>query len=390
MLPIARLSRDLGRSLRAGHPWVYRDALSLPAGLRPGDAIDLQDQRGKWLARGRYDESGPIGLRIWSLEPDEALDDNLLNRRVRSAAALRRAAGLPIHADAYRLIHGEADRMPGIICDIYRDRAILQLDAEGLSPLMPALEVAIRRQLPSLAGVALQAQREAGPERLLWLSGEAPAAPFLIQERGMQMEVDLEMGHKTGLYLDQRENRQRVGSLAAGRRVLNAFAYTGGFSLAAAMAGASSVCSIDQAAPAIEAARRNFVHNGLDPEASDYAFIAGDAFGFLEQAGPEFDLIILDPPSMAPSRASLDRALGAYRRLNTLALGRAAPGALLFSASCSSHVNAAALREVLAASARSAGRSLRIIEQRGPGPDHPVLPTFPEGDYLHAMLAFVD
>lgn len=390
MLPIARLGRDLSRTIRAGHPWVYRDALSLPAGLRPGDCLDLHDQRGKWLARGRYDESGPIGLRIWSLEPGEALDDDLLNRRVRAAAALRRAAGVAIHTDAYRLIHGEADRMPGVICDIYADRAILQLDAEGLGPLAPALEVAIRRQLPSLAGIALQMQREAGPERLHWLSGEAPDAPLLIQENGMRMEVELDLGHKTGLYLDQRENRRRVGSLAAGRRVLNAFAYTGGFSLAAALAGASSVCSIDQAAPAIEAARRNFAHNGLDPAASDYRFVAGDAFAFLEEAGPEFDLIILDPPSMAPSRASLDRALGAYRRLNTLALGRAAPGALLFSASCSSHVDGAALREVLAAAARSAGRSLRILEQRGAGPDHPVLPAFPEGDYLHALLAFVD
>ncbi len=425
--PVARLRRDLGRALRAGHPWVFADAISAPAGLPVGSVLDLHDQQGRWLGRGLYDPEHPIALRLWSRKPEERIDDQAIRRRLRAALALRRAVVDQTDTDAYRLVHGEADFLPGLICDRYADVAVLQIDSPALEPWLDAAARALVELLPELRQVAVRDRRrrsedgvsgdgdtddrrdreapvasldESGASSeasgsdetgsLRWRIGGPPATAVTVREHGMVMEVDLARGHKTGLYLDQRENRQRVRQLAAGRRVLNAFAYTGGFSLAAALGGAAAVTTIDRAEPAIDAARRNFEHNGIPPEAGAYRFISGDAFEFLAESQERFDLVIVDPPSMAPSRASRDRALGAYRRLQRDAVARTAAGGLILTASCSSHVGRADLSGLLADAARAAGRDLRILEQRGAGADHPTLPAWPEGDYLHAILAWVD
>ncbi|MCB0214989.1 MAG: class I SAM-dependent rRNA methyltransferase [Chloroflexi bacterium] len=386
-LPVVQLRRDLARALRAGHPWLFADALAAPMGLAAGSVVEVHDARGNWLARGIYDPDSPIAVRVWSLDRDEPLDASLLRRRLRGAAALRRSLLAPTDTDAYRLAHGEGDRLPGLICDIYADTAVIQLDSPALAPWLTAAAQAIGELLPGLARIALREARQPEPGGPRWLVGEAPAERLVVREHGMLLEADVEQGHKTGLYLDQRESRRRIRELAAGRRVLNTFAYTGAFSVAAALGGAASVTTLDQAAPAVEAARRNFALNGLDPDA--YRFIGGDAFAFLAEDAEHYDLVIVDPPSMAASRANLDRALSAYRRLNIDALHRCAPGALLLSASCSSHVSADQLRGILAEAGARAGRSLRILEARGAGPDHPTLPAFPEGDYLHAFLVHV-
>ncbi|MCE7939865.1 hypothetical protein DCC79_16535, partial [bacterium] len=222
------------------------------------------------------------------------------------------------------------------------------------------------------------------------LHGPALDGPIAIREHGLAFEVDVVRGHKTGFYLDQRENRRRVRDLAAGRRVLNVFAYTGGFSVAAAAGGARAVTTVDIAAPVLDAARRNFALNGLDPDAPHHRWHTGDAFAFLADCRDRYDLVVVDPPSMAPSRASLDRALAAYRQLNTLALACAAPGALVLTCSCSSHVTAEHLRDGVADAAAAARRNVRILERRGAGPDHPLQPGFPEGDYLQALLLYVE
>lgn len=203
----------------------------------------------------------------------------------------------------------------------------------------------------------------------------------------MAMEVDVLLGHKTGLYLDQRENRRLVRGLADGRRVLNLFAYTGGFSVAAAAGGARRVVSVDVGRPLAAAASRNFGLNAL-PE-SLHHFVVADAFAYLAEASERFDLIVIDPPSMAPSAAAVPGALRAYTRLNTLALGRAEPGALVLTCSCSSHVTQDHLLAVLRDAAAAARRTVRVVDVRGAGQDHPVVPGFPEGRYLHALLAHV-
>jgi 23S rRNA (cytosine1962-C5)-methyltransferase len=294
----------------------------------------------------------------------------------------------PAGTSAYRLLHGEGDALPGIVCDVYGDTAVFQLDTPAVAQLAEAAMAAVRACRPGLRRALRKGGRRAAAEGPVALWGELPARPLVIREHGLRLEADVLHGQKTGLYLDQRENRRRVGELAEGRAVLNAFAYSGGFSVAAAMGGAARTVSVDLAGPALEAARRNFALNALAVAGHD--FVQADAFEYLAAGGPDFDLVVLDPPSMASSAAAKPQALAAYRRLNELALGRLASGGLLVTASCSSHVSEDELVEAVAAAARHAGRTLRILERRGAGPDHPVHPAFPEGRYLKLLVLYVD
>lgn len=375
---IAVLRKPLEQAIRQGHPWVFDAALGLPPGLGTGASVDLHDSRGRFLARGLFDADSPIALRLWTRRPDEAIDAQLLRRRLRQAAALRRPLIDRATVDAWRLVHGEGDGLPGLVVDRYGDTAVIKADTTAVAGLLEPLAAALMDAHPELSRVV---ERQADGRLRAW-AGDLPAGPFSIREHGLVLEADLERGHKTGLYLDQRENRRRVGRLAAGRRVLNLFSYSGGFSVAAALGGAGQVCSVDIAAPALEAARRNFALSGLNPEDRAYSFVQGDCLDFLSGDQRPWDLIVLDPPSMAPSAAARPKALGQYRMLNQRCLERLSPGGILVSCSCSSHVGAADLRTLLAEAAAQAGRELRLFDLRGPGPDHPSLPGFPEGDYL--------
>ncbi len=378
--PVAVLRKDLATTIRQGHPWVFDGAVSVPAGMATGQVVDLHDGRGRFLARGLYDPQSPIALRLWTRDPLQPIDASLLRERVRQAAALRRATVDRAASDAWRLAHGEADGLPALVADRYGPVAVLRCDSPAVHGLRAAFAAALMAQWPDLKAVV---ERQADGQLLAW-EGSAPDGPLVVAEHGLRLEADLRLGHKTGLYLDQRENRRRVGRLAAGRRVLNLYSYTGGFSVAAALGGATRVDSVDVAAPALAAAGRNFALNGLPPDSSSYGFHAMDALDFLESERGPWDLIIADPPSMAPSAESRPRALAAYGRLARLCLERLAPGGILVSCSCSSHIAAAALRGVLAEAATQAGRPLRLFALHGAGPDHPVLPAFPEGDYLQA------
>ena len=378
--PVAVLRKDLATTIRQGHPWVFDGAVSVPAGMATGQVVDLHDGRGRFLARGLYDPQSPIALRLWTRDPLQPIDASLLRERVRQAAALRRATVDRAASDAWRLAHGEADGLPALVADRYGPVAVLRCDSPAVHGLRAAFAAALMAQWPDLKAVV---ERQADGQLLAW-EGSAPDGPLVVAEHGLRLEADLRLGHKTGLYLDQRENRRRVGRLAAGRRVLNLYSYTGGFSVAAALGGATRVDSVAVAAPALAAAGRNFALNGLPPDSSSYGFHAMDALDFLESERGPWGLIIADPPSMAPSAESRPRALAAYGRLARLCLERLAPGGILVSCSCSSHIAAAALRGVLAEAATQAGRPLRLFALHGAGPDHPVLPAFPEGDYLQA------
>jgi 23S rRNA (cytosine1962-C5)-methyltransferase len=387
------LAKDLARRIRVGHPWIYRQALRLPLKPPPrGALVDVVaggPGRDGFVARGFFDPDGPIAVRVLSIMPDTTVGPELVAARVARAASIRTAAAAAIDSDAVRLLHGEADRTPGLVLDRYRDLGAVRFDGAAARAFWQ----------PHLATIAAACAAAGFPLRRIWGRGEgrggpgapllgeerAPPAPIVIREGPAELEVDVVRGQKTGLFLDQRGNRRLVGALAASAEVLNLFAYTGGFSVAAALGGARRVTSVDLARPAIEAAARNLRRNGVPDFASELH--VEDAFAFLARAaatGRRWDLVICDPPSFAPSARAVPGALLAYRRLNRAAAQVVAPGGLLATASCSSHVALDAFRDAVADAV--AGRDARLLAVRGAGPDHPALPGFPEGQYLKFLL----
>lgn len=375
----------LARALELGHPWIYRD--HVPRGFSAPAGAWVEVTAGEARAYALWDPGSALALRVYSREriPDAAF----FRERVASALALREALGVLRATDAYRLLHGEGDGVPGVVVDRYGPHLVVSLDSPALEPLVPELAEAL---LAVVAPASLCLRRRgADPGRRLdCLHGALPPADLVVTEGGLRMRADLHAGQKTGLFLDQRDNRARIGALAAGRRVLNLFGYTGGFSLHAAAGGAASVTTVDVARPAIEAARDNFVLNGLDPSA--HAFLAEDVWEYLEGVaarGERFDLVVCDPPSFARSRAQRERALSSYARLHALCLGVVEAGGLYAASSCTTQVGVEAFRDTLAQGARRAGVTLAIVEDRGHPPDHPLSAAHPEGRYLKFLLSRV-
>jgi 23S rRNA (cytosine1962-C5)-methyltransferase len=386
-IPRLRLRKPLERSLRAGHPWIYADALEAPRGLATGAVVDVVDGKGRPIARGLYDAGSPIAVRVATLDPTQRLDAAFVRARVESALAARRGAIDSAHTDAFRWLNGEGDSLPGVVVDLYRDVAVLRLDGDAVRVWRDWVVRALVELRPELRHVYERGRGGRGEA----LHGGAPPAAVEIREHGVRFAVDVVRGQKTGFFLDQRENRLLVQQFAAGLEVANLFGYTGGFSVYAALGGATGVVTVDSAAPALAAARDNFALNALDPARHEFA--AEDAFAWLERARDarrRFGLVITDPPSFAPSERAVPKALRAYRDLNALALATVAPGGLLAAASCSSHVGLEAFLGALGDAAERARRRLRLLEVRGQPADHPSLPAFPEGRYLKFVLARVD
>jgi len=392
--PGVSLRKRLERTIRGGHPWVFRDAVAGTPRLRDGAVVQLTTGTGRALAFGFWDARSPIAVRILAAGPGPADADARAVVAERVAAALARRLAFIDRAgtDAFRWIHGEADGLPGVHVDVYGRAASMRCDGDGARAFYRGLPEQLR-VAAGAAGIALRTVVErrrarrggdgGADERAAVVLGAAPEDEIEIRENGLRFGVDLLRGQKGGLFLDQRDNRALVRTLAPGRRVLNLFGYTGGFSIYAAAGGARATVTVDAAAPAIAAARRNFERNKL---ATDGArFVAGDAFAFLERAardGERFDIVISDPPSFAPSRRALATGLRAYRRLHRLCAAVTAAGGTLCAASCSSHVDRATFLATVRDGARDAGRRFELVELRGAGADHPVVPQFPEGDYL--------
>ena len=380
------LRKDLARSIRRGHPWIYRDALIAPEGMEDGDVVEVRTRDGRPIARGFWDTWSPIAVRVLeSGGPGHRYSpaDTLVQQRLRDALE-RRLGGLDLSmTNAFRWVHGEADLLPGVHIDVYADAAVVRFDGEGArafyEPLAPRLDVAAADDL-RLRGVF---ERADGDTRAHMDERE-------VIEHGHRFLVDLMHGQKGGLFLDQRENRQRVGELARGKSVLNLFGYTGGFSIYAAANGATRTDTVDVAAPAIEAARRNFALNGLSTD--DAGFHARDVFEFLTEAvkaGDTWDIVVSDPPSFAPRRDALPGARNAYTRLHKLAASVTAPGGLLCAASCSSHMPRETFLRTVEAGALQAGKRWQLLSMHGAGFDHPVIEAFPEGDYLKFAIGRV-
>ena len=387
------VQEGLGRHLRAGHPWVFKKALrSLPK-IPPGSVVDLVEG-GRFAARGYYDPFSAIAVRVLTRDPGEAVDQAFFTRKVRGCFE-RRAALLDLSdTDSHRLVHGEGDGLPGVVVDLYAGHAVLKLYSAGLTPYRPLILEALREAVPDLKGVVGrdevgrddgEGDEGRGEGRVLW-GAEAPR-PVLIRERGVRFQVDVYGGQKTGFFLDQRENRALVRRLAKGRDVLNCFAFSGGFSVNAALGGARSVFSVDQDAEAIGLARENFEANGL--KAAGFDFLAADVFELLQSFEKErrtFDLLILDPPAFAKSQKAVQAALDGYASLNRQALALLRPGGLLCTASCSARVSAEAFFDAVKQGAEKARVDLALVEERYQPPDHPVRLQFREGRYLKFLV----
>lgn len=388
MNPRVRLKRELARHLRAGHPWIWRDALA-PARHPAGTVVDVEDAQGRFLARGLFDPESPIAVRVFTLEVREAVDEELVARRVRAALSARSGAIDLATTNAFRMVNGEGDFLPGVVVDLYADTAVVRFDGAAARSLSPSVVRAVMEAAAPL-GVVRAYERSRGGRGAV-LAGDEPPDVVEVRESGVRLAVDVKRGQKTGTFLDQRESRLAIRRFAAGREVGNLFSYTGGFSLHAALGGARRVTSVDQAPGALDGARMNFVLNGIEPER--HAFECADVFEWLPQAqsaGRRFGLLVVDPPSFAPSERSLERALGAYRDLFASSLQLLEPGGVLAASSCSSHVDMEAFLGALREAGAKARRPLRVLEARGQPADHPTTPAFKEGRYLKFVLLHVE
>lgn len=385
------------RALRQGHPWLFDGAIRRQSHAgAPGDLAVAYDAHGRFLAVGLYDPDSPIRMKVLQHGEPATIDADWFLGRL-AAAVVRRAPLEGTDTTGYRLVHGENDGLPGLVVDRYDRTLVAKVYTAAwvphLRPVLDALEsVYPFEKLVLRLG---RAARER-PERLhgladgIVLRGPPLVGPVHFRENGLRFEADVVRGQKTGFFFDQRDNRARVERLSRGRRVLNAFAYTGGFSVYAARGGAREVLSLDASSPALAAAERNMALNADVPAvaAARHEVLADDAFGALECLGREgrrFDLAVVDPPSFANSEAQVPGALAAYGRLTRLALGVLAEGGILVICSCSARVSAGAFHDRVARSGAEAGRRLREIERTGHALDHPI--GFPEGEYLKCTFA---
>ncbi|MCB9596615.1 MAG: class I SAM-dependent rRNA methyltransferase [Sandaracinaceae bacterium] len=380
----ARLRKNVASAIRAGHPWVYRDALER-VDCAPGTVVTVRDRDNSFVGRGVAD-AGPIAVRVWTVK-NEPVDEALVARRVCDAVRLRERT-MPPDTNAIRLVHGEGDRLGGVVCDRYGDVAVLRLDGAGVAPWRGVLVDAILAETRVDALLVKTGRR--GETRVEVAHGHVPDALVEILEHGMRMPVDVHRGQKTGLFLDHRESRRTVRRVAEGMRVLNLYGYTGGFSIAAGLGGARKVETVDVAEGALELARQGWALNGLAPGLHETH--AADVPQFLEAAREKkraWDLIVSDPPSFAPNEASKPAAIKAYRRLHRECLKRLTEGGLLLAASCSSHVDREAFEGTLKDAAVKARVVIQVIGRWGAAPDHPRVLGFPEGDYLKVVLCRV-
>ena len=385
-----RLKPGKERSLARRHPWVYAGAVARVEGTpRSGETVRVLAADGRFLAWAAFSPASVTRARAWSFSETDRIDAGWIEARL--AEAIARRATLVHGTDALRLVFGEADRLPGLVVDRYRDQLVVQFLAAGVE----AWRDTIVDALPRLTGCgdvyersdASARGREGLDAREGRLAGATPGAPVEIDEAGVRYAVDVIGGHKTGFYIDQRENRALVAAHARGRSVLNCFCYTGGFTLAALKAGAASAVSIDSSGPALEGARLNQRLNGIGE--SDCEWLEANVFDTLNRLGGEgrsFDLIVLDPPKFAPSAHHVDRAARAYKEINLKALRLLAPGGLLFTFSCSSAIGVDLFQKIVAGAVFDAGVEAQMIRRLQAGADHPMLMTHPEGEYLKGLM----
>lgn len=380
------------KSVKRRHPWIFSGAVERVDGNpASGETVLVKSAEGQILALAAWSPESQIRARVWSFDPGVSINRVFFEATVKKAIQLRAALPAARHSNAMRLVHGESDGLPGLVVDRYADVLVAQFLSAGAEHWREAI-------LDALAeATGCEAIYERSDAEVRALEGLEPRTGFArgnrearrcpIVEHGLNFRVDVEAGQKTGFFLDQRENRQRVRALAEGREVLDAFSYTGGFSLAALAGGAKQVTAVESSSEALEVARENLAANPLDP--SRIVFEKADVFSYqrlLRDRGRSFDLVVLDPPKFAPTAAQVKNAARAYKDINLMALKLLAPGGLLATFSCSGGVSAELFQSIVAGAAVDAAVDARIIERFGPAADHPVALNFPEGDYLKGLL----
>jgi len=388
--PILRLKAGHVQPVWAGHPWVFAQASDgVRGGATPGDVVRVEDPRGNFLGRGFFSPKSAILVRIVTRDPELPLDAAFFRARIQAALARREGLGLGGDTDGYRLVHSEGDGLPGLIVDRFCDVLVIQLLTIG----MKLREALVLEALTDI--IAPKAIVDRTPEHTAKLEGftrgegvlrGAFDGDLVFRERGLAFRLPKELGQKTGYYFDQRGLRARVESLAKGKRVLDAYSYVGSFGLAAARGGAKEVHSVDDSALAIEVGATIARENKLD---SVMSFSKNDARNTLRDAHGAYDLVVCDPPRLAPSKANREAAQKGYAELAKLATSAVKPGGLLVFCSCSAAVDLHGLTRALAIGAQRSNTTAVVLERHFQGFDHPVGAAFPEGLYLKALLAEV-
>ncbi|MEO8585049.1 MAG: class I SAM-dependent rRNA methyltransferase [Acidobacteriota bacterium] len=390
------LAKGRDAATRRRHPWLFSGAVVREDGSSPDGIVEARDASGGFLARGFASPASAIVARFWTFE-DRTLDASLVREKVGSALALRQLV-VPSETDGYRVVNAEGDFLPGLVVDRFGGVLVVQASTEGtdrarplwLPPLLeafPEAAVVQKNNLPSRKAEGL-------PQGDELLAGDALPERAAFLERGLTFLAEVTAGQKTGFFLDQRENRHLVRSLAAGRSLLNLFSYSGAFGVAALAGGATRVAHVDVSGAALELARENHRRNGqpVGGAESRVETREADVFDDLRArvlAGERWDFIVTDPPAFAKRKADVDKACRGYKDINRLALQLLAPGGLLLACSCSGRISPDLFQKVIFAAALDARRPARLLERRGAGPDHPVSIDCPEGDYLKAFLLSV-
>lgn len=395
-MAIIRLKSGKEKPVLHRHPWVFSGAIARVDGSpQPGDTVEVQSSRGEFLARGYYNPRSQIAVRLLTWDLSEAVDAGFWRRRLQAAIDRRRSLAESEDTTAYRLVNAESDGLPGLIVDRYGEWLVLQALTLGIDRCKPVL-VDLLQELLAPRGIYERSDVDVRPREGLeaqsgTLAGDAPDEDLVIQEHGLRFRVDLVRGHKTGFYLDQRDNRRKLAAYCRNQEVLDAFSYTGAFGVYAGAAGARRITHLDSSAEALQRAEENAALNGQSDDLHEY--VEGDAFRVLRtfrDQGRAFDLVILDPPKFAFSRAQVDAATRGYKDINMLGMRLLRPGGNLCTFSCSGAVSEELFQKVLFGASIDVGREARIVERLGPGEDHPVLLAFPEAAYLKGFVCRVE
>ncbi len=388
------LKQGREKSVKRRHPWIFRGAIQKVVGSPgSGESVEILTAGGQFLGRGAWSPQSQMSVRMWSFS-DEEVGPNFFRRKIEEAIALRKSPVIGADTTGMRLIHSESDGLPGFTVDLYGDYLVCQVSTAGADFWKDTL-VAILKEVVPCKGIFERSdlsvrKKEGLGESMGLLWGDEPPEVVEIREEGRKYQVNLRTGHKTGFYLDQRDNRSLVGSISRDREVLDCFSYTGGFAVAALSGGARQVTVLDSSGPALAQARLNIRLNSISEDR--YSLMEADVFQALRKFRTDnnlFDLIILDPPKFVESRNQVDKGARAYKDINMIAIQLLRPGGFLFTFSCSGHVEDLLFQKIVADAALDASRELKILRWLSQAPDHPVIASFPEGKYLKGLMAML-
>jgi len=389
------LKRGREKPVLNRHPWIFSGAIkNIEGGCADGDIVTVVDSRGSFLAQGYLNRRSQITVRLLSWIEEETIDRSFFRHRLEQAIAIRRPLREDQATNAYRLVNAESDFLPGLVVDRYNEYLVIQFLTLGIERWKREIVSLLGELFPSRgiyerSDVEVREKEGLSPATGLLAGQERPALVHIL-ENGHRFIVDIQQGQKTGFYLDQRENRQKLTKYCCGKRVLNCFAYTGAFAVYAIGAGAKKVVNVESSAGALKLAQRNMALNGFDGRDDEY--VEGDVFQVLRQyrdEGRSFDLIVLDPPKFAYSKSQVQAACRGYKDINLLAMQMLRPGGILCTFSCSGLISPDLFQKVVFGASVDAGRNVQIIERLAQGFDHPILLSFPESEYLKGFICRV-